>query len=41
MDKLASANIAPTDSENISLDLIKQGVKYSDKEGNTNRLSEL
>ena len=32
MDKLASANIAPTDTESISLDLIKRGVKYSGKE---------
>ena len=39
--KLASANIAPTDTESISLDLIKRGVNYSGKEANTNRSSDL
>ena len=41
MDKLASANIALTESESISLDLIKQGVKlYNGKESNSNRSSD-
>ena len=38
MDELASGNIASSDTESISLDLIKRGVKYSGKAANTKDL---
>ena len=36
MDELASTNIAQVDTESITLDLVKRGVKYSNKVANTN-----